>query len=81
MTSDRLVLDTQITCPECGKTTSERMPVNACRFFWECPSCRAVIRPRVGDCCVYCSYGSVRCPPAQMLPPEGVKADNGCSRT
>jgi hypothetical protein len=24
-----------------------------------------VIEPRPGDCCVYCSYGSVKCPSAQ----------------
>ncbi|HEV8330350.1 MAG TPA: GDCCVxC domain-containing (seleno)protein [Steroidobacteraceae bacterium] len=25
-----------------------------------------VLRPKRGDCCVFCSYGSVKCPPIQM---------------
>jgi hypothetical protein len=24
-----------------------------------------VLRPKPGDCCVFCSYGSVKCPPQQ----------------
>jgi hypothetical protein len=24
------------------------------------------IRPKAGDCCVFCSYGSTRCPPVQL---------------
>ena len=28
--------------------------------------CRVRLRPKPGDCCVFCSYGSVRCPPKQL---------------
>jgi GNAT superfamily N-acetyltransferase len=28
--------------------------------------CATVLRPKAGDCCVFCSYGSVECPPVQM---------------
>ena len=41
------------------------MPTDACQFFFECPSCHNVLRPKAGDCCVYCSYGSVPCPPVK----------------
>lgn len=54
-----------ITCPACGFAGQEEMPVDACRFFYECPGCRAVLKPKQGDCCVFCSYGSVPCPPKQ----------------
>ncbi|MHA1128236.1 MAG: GDCCVxC domain-containing (seleno)protein [Alphaproteobacteria bacterium] len=54
-----------ITCPECGKSSSEEMPTDACQWFYECKHCNAVLRPKKGDCCVYCSYGSVPCPPIQ----------------
>ncbi|WP_372454217.1 GDCCVxC domain-containing (seleno)protein [Burkholderia catarinensis] len=37
------------------------MPADACRFFYECRGCHARLRPRPGDCCVFCSFGSVRC--------------------
>lgn len=41
------------------------MPTDACQYFWDCPSCKKVIKPLAGDCCVFCSYGSVACPPIQ----------------
>lgn len=25
-----------------------------------------MLRPKAGDCCVFCSYGSVKCPPIQL---------------
>lgn len=58
-------LDSTITCPQCGTATSARMPTDACQFFWECPACGALLKPNPGDCCVFCSWGSVPCPPVQ----------------
>jgi hypothetical protein len=52
-----------ITCPGCGERRRERMPADACQFFYECSGCGAVLRPLPGDCCVFCSYGTVKCPP------------------
>ncbi|HIL20425.1 MAG TPA: hypothetical protein EYG22_02295 [Candidatus Thioglobus sp.] len=54
-----------ITCPECGFYVEEEMPTDACQFFYECKSCKVLLKPLSGDCCVYCSYGSVPCPPIQ----------------
>jgi hypothetical protein len=54
-----------ITCPHCGFRKEERMPENACTFFYECTGCRSLLRPLSGDCCVFCSYGDVVCPPKQ----------------
>ena len=42
------------------------MPTDACLFFHACPSCGVLLRPQPGDCCVFCSYGSVPCPPVQV---------------
>ena len=42
------------------------MPTDACQFFYQCEQCKALLRPKAGDCCVFCSYGSVKCPPVQM---------------
>jgi hypothetical protein len=42
------------------------MPTTACQFFYDCKGCRTVLKPKAGDCCVYCSYGSVKCPPIQQ---------------
>lgn len=49
-----------LTCPYCGFARRETMPVDACPFFYECLRCHARLRPRPGDCCVFCSFGSVR---------------------
>jgi len=54
-----------IKCPLCGHEERERMPTNACQFFYDCESCGAGLKPRPGDCCVYCSYADVPCPPIQ----------------
>ena len=58
-------LQSTITCPECGFKKAEIMPTNACVFFYECENCHVRLRPLDGDCCVYCSYGTIKCPPIQ----------------
>jgi len=55
-----------ITCPECGAAAEEEMPTDACQYFYECKHCHQLLRPKAGDCCVFCSFGSVKCPPVQM---------------
>jgi hypothetical protein len=42
------------------------MPVNACVAFDDCKGCGRTLRPLPGSCCVFCSYGSVPCPPIQQ---------------
>jgi len=59
------VLTATLTCPHCGHKRTETMPTNACVHVYECSACRAVLRPKPGDCCIFCSYGSSRCPPRQ----------------
>ncbi|HEY2531262.1 MAG TPA: GDCCVxC domain-containing (seleno)protein [Xanthobacteraceae bacterium] len=63
---DGVVLDSTIRCPHCSMARCERMPVDACRIAYECTGCGATLRPLPGDCCVFCSYGSVPCPPVQL---------------
>ena len=60
------ILASIITCPSCGHRTKEAMPTNACLFFYDCSVCGIRLKPKPGDCCVFCSYGSVPCPPIQM---------------
>ncbi|MHC4428466.1 MAG: GDCCVxC domain-containing (seleno)protein [Planctomycetota bacterium] len=57
---------TILTCPRCGHRVKERMPVDRCRFFYDCRGCGARLKPLPGDCCVFCSYGSNKCPPVQL---------------
>jgi len=61
-----VILQSTITCPQCGRAKVESMPTNACQWFYACEACHALLRPLSGDCCVFCSYGSVKCPPVQQ---------------
>jgi hypothetical protein len=56
---------TRLTCPECGHESVETMPTNACVYFYECLGCGTLLRPKTGDCCVFCSFADTRCPPRQ----------------
>ena len=61
-----VVLETTITCPACGHCETETMPTDACQGFYDCRHCGVVLKPKPGDCCVFCSYASVPCPPMQV---------------
>ncbi len=58
-------LQSVIHCPVCGFEREETMPTDYCQFFYTCTQCQTRLRPKEGDCCVYCSYGSVPCPSVQ----------------
>ena len=58
-------LESVLTCPKCGHASREQMPTDACVYFFECPGCHETLRPNPGHCCVFCSFGSVPCPPVQ----------------
>ena len=60
-----VVLESSLRCPACEHVKTETMPSDACQWFYECEQCHTMLKPRQGDCCVFCSYGSVRCPPQQ----------------
>ncbi|MES2148300.1 MAG: GDCCVxC domain-containing (seleno)protein [Pseudomonadota bacterium] len=60
------ILQSILCCPQCGACKQETMPTDACQFFYECSACAALLRPKPGDCCVFCSYGTVKCPPIQL---------------
>jgi hypothetical protein len=69
-----VILDSTLTCPNCGHVKTETMPTDSCQWFYECERCLTVLKPKPGDCCVFCSYGTVPCPPVQQrnfpLPPQ-----------
>ncbi|MGH8116784.1 MAG: GDCCVxC domain-containing (seleno)protein [Rhodanobacteraceae bacterium] len=60
-----VVHESVLTCPQCGYAQQEHMPDDACLYFYQCSRCNTWLRPQPGDCCVFCSYGSVPCPPVQ----------------
>lgn len=64
--SESIQTQSVLTCPACGHKSDLEMPLDSCQFFHECEGCGTLLRPRPGDCCVFCSYGSVKCPPMQI---------------
>ena len=62
-----------LTWPHCGHRESEVMPVNAGLYFYDCKGCGAQLKPKPGDCCVFCSYGDKCCPPV-----AAERGETGC---
>lgn len=60
-----LIEESEITCPHCGHRAIEQMPLNACQYYYDCQGCGELLKANAGDCCVFCSFGSVACPPVQ----------------
>src|SRR5258706_13045401 len=61
-----VVLESIIRCPVCGWKTQETMPTDACQWAYQCQACNVLIKPKAGDCCVYCSDGTEKRPPVQQ---------------
>ncbi len=66
MAKPSLILISVLICPHCGLASEERMSTDTCQFFYECLHCYTLLKPKSGDCCVFCSYGSVPYPPKQF---------------
>jgi hypothetical protein len=56
-------MNANIKCPQCEFTKNETMPLNQCIVFYICENCSVTLRPLKEDCCVFCSYSEVKCPP------------------
>jgi hypothetical protein len=57
-----LLLESVLVCPVCGFAKRETMPLTPANSSTSALAA-TVLRPKTGDCCVFCSYGSVKCPP------------------
>ncbi|HZO21615.1 MAG TPA: GDCCVxC domain-containing (seleno)protein [Steroidobacteraceae bacterium] len=64
-----LILQSELSCPICGHRQLATMPTDACIYFYPCVGCGTTLRPQPGDCCVFCSYGNIPCPPVQAAQP------------
>ena len=51
-----IVLKSTITCPHCSHRRAETMPTDACFYFYVCQGCGRRLRPKTGECCIFCSY-------------------------
>ena len=64
--NSKVTLESVITWPECDHQAKEQMPTDSCLWFYECESCHEILKPKRGDCCVFCSYGTMPCPSIQQ---------------
>jgi transcription elongation factor Elf1 len=63
---DGVSLTSTLTCPHCGHVKTETMSTDSCQWFYDCEGCGEILKPKAGDCCVFCTYGDVPCPPIQL---------------
>jgi len=61
----KIIKYSTIRCPVCSQQETLKMPEDACQILYECTNCKTLLKPMKGDCCVFCSYGDVPCPPIQ----------------
>ena len=60
-----VILESIITCPECGFGREETMPTDQCLLIYTCRECGKSMHAKRGECCVFCAYGSIKCPSKQ----------------
>ncbi|WP_305848903.1 GDCCVxC domain-containing (seleno)protein [Polynucleobacter sp. AP-Ainpum-60-G11] len=50
-----------ITCPFCLQSETLGIPVGGSQHLYRCRACNAILRPKSGDCCIFCSFGNIDC--------------------
>lgn len=56
----------ELTCPECGTQQAAEMLDSGHSYAYQCDGCKEIIEKKEESCCVYCSYGEVKCPSQQI---------------
>lgn len=64
-TQSDIATTSEITCPKCGYKKLEKLPTDVCVIKYNCEKCNQEMFPKNGDCCVYCTYGTHKCPTKQ----------------
>src|SRR5215831_7132623 len=59
------ILESVLTCLGVRRCDAGKDAHGLLSVFHECTACGTLMRPKAGDCCVFCSYGSVKCPYVQ----------------
>lgn len=63
---DEITTKAHLTYPKCGAIQEVVMPIDACQHFYKYQKCGEMVKPKEGDCCVFCSYADTKCPPEQL---------------
>ena len=63
--SQQIHYQSLLVCPHCHHQRQVEMPQDSCLISFDCERCDNILQPNSGDCCVFCSHGSVPCPSVQ----------------
>ena len=61
----RLIYGITLKCPHCGAEQNANMPSAGRKMALSCRSCNIIIFKKQESCCVFCSYGEIKCPVEQ----------------
>jgi len=70
----KVKLESVVTCPHCNFRSQEVMPTNFCLIRFQCKNCHAILVPKEGDDCIFCSWGDTKCPSKQSEPADEPKS-------
>ncbi|MFZ3039139.1 MAG: GDCCVxC domain-containing (seleno)protein [Polynucleobacter sp.] len=54
-----------ITCPICLHAEVLALPKGSSQHLYQCQACKTILKPKSGDCCIFCSFGSIDCASAE----------------
>ncbi|WP_206603356.1 GDCCVxC domain-containing (seleno)protein [Polynucleobacter paneuropaeus] len=49
-----------ITCPSCLAQEALEIPEGSMHLY-RCKACSTILKPKSGDCCIFCSFGNTDC--------------------
>jgi hypothetical protein len=55
-----------ITCPHCLATEMLEVPRGSSQHLYRCRACSNILKPKSGDCCIFCSFGDLDCSSAEQ---------------
>jgi hypothetical protein len=61
-----LVQHSTITCPQCHAAEILEIPKGSSQHLYRCRACSAILKPKSGDCCIFCSFGDIDCSNAEQ---------------
>ena len=62
----KIIITAHLTCPKCQSVQPAIIPIDARQHFYKCQKYGEMLKPKEGDCCVFCSYADTKCPSKQL---------------
>ncbi len=54
-------IETVIKCPHCGVEQQATMTLTGKKIAHDCRFCNQTMYAKKGECCVFCSFGAIKC--------------------